>query len=223
MTWFQGLVFFQSTFLPRRGDYTAKYRLANYGLVCSVLILASLVYRSKLQYVLHAPGDSKQLALGVTWLLQTISAVATFFALGTIPRRPDIYSNGALVDQQYTVSLLSMISFSWNSLVFDISKERQLEMEDLPRLDHLTRSRNLHNEFISRDSEGRLWWRLLKFHWVQLAQQWCLVLISAVLALFPQYMMYNLLSGLEQPRTPELGNSKTLAWALALVSNTLKT
>lgn len=93
-------------------------------------------------------------------------------------------------------------------------------MEDLPRLDHLTRSRNLHNLFTSRDFEGRLWWRLLKFHWVQLVQQWCLVLISAVLALFPQYMMYNLLSGLEQPRTPELGNSKTLAWALALVSDT---
>ncbi|ROW01700.1 hypothetical protein VSDG_01987 [Cytospora chrysosperma] len=211
-----GLVFLQSTSLPRRGDYTAKYRLANYGLVCSVVLLASLVYRSRFGYVLHAPGGSRQLAQGVCWLLQVIAAVAAFFALGFIPRRPDVYSKGALVDQQYTVSLLSMISFSWNSLVFDISKERQLEMEDLPRLDHLTRSRNLHSMFTSRDSEGRLWWRLLKFHWVQLAQQWCLVLVSAVLALFPQYMMYNLLSGLEQPRTPELGNSKTLAWALAL-------
>lgn len=198
----------------------AKYRLSNYGLVCSVFILASLIYRSRFETALHAPGDSKQLAQGVCWLLQTISAVATLFALGSIPRRPDVYSKGTLVDQQHTVSLLSKISFSWNQLVFDISKERQLEMEDLPRLDYLTRSRNIHSMFASSHTEGRLWWRLLKFHWVELAQQWCLVFVSAVLALFPQYMMYNLLSGLEQPRTPESGISKTLAWALALVSNT---
>ena len=179
-----------------------------------------MVYRSRFKDVLHAPGGSTKLAQGVCWLLQAISAVAVFFSLGNIPRRPDVYCNGALVDQQTTVSLLSKISFSWNSLVFAISKERQLEMEDLPCLDNLTRSRNLHHWFTSRSPEGRLWWRLLKFHWVQLAQQWCLVFISAVLALFPQYMMYNLLSGLEQPKTPESGVSRTLAWALALVSTT---
>ncbi|KUI60006.1 ATP-dependent bile acid permease [Cytospora mali] len=210
------LILFQSTFLPRRGDYAAKYRLSNFGLVCSVLILASLIYRSRFDDVLHAPGDSKQLAQGICWLLQTISAVAALFALGSIPRRPDVYFKGSLVDQQHTVSLLSMMSFSWNSLVFDISKERQLEMEDLPRLDYQSRSRNLHHLFTSKNTEGRLWWRLLKFHWVQLAQQWCLVFVAAVLALFPQYMMYNLLSGLEQARTPESGISQTLAWALAL-------
>lgn len=215
----QGLVFFQCTSLPRRGDYAAKYRLANYGLACSALVLASLACRSRFQDVLlHAPGGSRQQAEGLCWLLQAVSALAVFFALGSVPRRPDVYSEGALVDQQNTVSLLAKISFSWNGLVFDVSKERQLEMEDLPRLDGLTRSRNLHRAFAARDAEGRLWWRLLKFHWVQLAQQWCLVLVSAVLSLFPQYMMYNLLSGLEKPRTPESGISTTLAWALALVS-----
>lgn len=156
------------------------------------------------------------MAQGLCWLLQVISAIVAFFALGTIPRRPDVYSKGSLVDQQYTVSLLSKISFSWNSLVFDISKKRQLEMEDLPKLDHLTRSSNLHHMFNSKKTEGRLWWKLLKFLYIELAQQWALVLISAVLALFPQYMMYNLLQRLEQPRTPETQMSSTLAWALAL-------
>lgn len=148
--------------------------------------------------------------------MQVFSAVVAFFALGTVPRRPDVYSKGIVVDQQYTVSLLSKISFSWNSLVFDISKKRQLEMEDLPRLDHLTRSSNLHRMFTSKETEGRLWWKLLKFLYIELAQQWGLVFISAVLALFPQYMMYNLLQRLEQPRTPETQISNTLAWALAL-------
>lgn len=156
------------------------------------------------------------MAQGLCWLLQVISAIVAFFALGTVPRRPDVYSKGSLVDQQYSVSLLSKISFSWNSLVFDISKKRQLEMEDLPKLDHLTRSENLHHLFNSKVTEGRLWWKLLKFLYIELAQQWALVLISAVLALFPQYMMYNLLQRLEQPRTPETQMSSTLAWALAL-------
>lgn len=156
------------------------------------------------------------MARGLCWLLQVISAIVAFFALGTVPRRPDVYSKGSLVDQQYTVSLLSKISFSWNSLVFDVSKKRQLEMEDLPKLDHLTRSENLHRMFNLKKTEGRLWWKLLKFLYIELAQQWGLVFISAVLALFPQYMMYNLLQQLEQPRTPETQMSNTLAWALAL-------
>lgn len=202
--------------MPRRGDYTAKYHLANYALVCSVLTLASLIYRSKLDDILDATVDSPRMAQGLCWLLQVISAIVAFFALGTIPRRPDVYSKGSLVDQQYTVSLLSKISFSWNSLVFDISKKRQLEMEDLPKLDHLTRSENLHHMFNSKKTEGRLWWKLLKFLYIELAQQWALVFVSAVLALFPQYMMYNLLQRLEQPRTPETQMSSTLAWALAL-------
>ncbi|KAG6362037.1 hypothetical protein INS49_010266 [Diaporthe citri] len=149
-----GFIFFQTVFLPRR-----------------VLILASLVYRSKFGYVLRA-SEPTRLAQG--------------------------------------------ISFSWNSFVFDISKQRQLEMEDLPRLDYLTRSRNLHDMFTARDGSGRLWWRLLKFHWIELAQQWCLVFISAVLALIPNYMMYNLLGRLEQPSTPDSSIAETLAWALAL-------
>lgn len=212
----QGIIFFQCTLLPRRGDYTAKYHLANYALVCSVLALASLIYRSKLDDILDASVDSPRMAQGLCWLLQVISAIVAFFALGTIPRRPDVYSKGSLVDQQYTVSLLSKISFSWNALVFDISKKRQLEMEDLPKLDHLTRSENLHRMFNSKKTEGRLWWKLLKFLYIELAQQWALVFISAVLALFPQYMMYNLLQRLEQPSTPETQMSTTLAWALAL-------
>lgn len=212
----KALIFFQCIALPKRGDYSTKYRQANLALVCSVIATVSLVYRSKVDYIIDASEGSQQLAQGVCWLLQAVSAVVAFFALGLIPRRPDVYSNGSLVDQQYTVSLLSKISFSWNPVVFDISKKRQLEMEDLPKLDYLTRSETLHNMFNAKNTEGRLWWKLLKFHWIELAQQWCLVFISAVLALFPQYMMYNLLQRLEQPRTPGSGMATTLAWALAL-------
>lgn len=207
---------FQCAFLPRRGDYATKHHLANYALVCSVLIIASLTYRSRLGYVLHSARDSPRLGQGLSWLLQVFSAIVAFFAFGTVPRRPDVYFKGSIVDQQYTVSLLSKISFSWNSGIFDISKKRQLEMEDLPKLDHLTRSQNLYHRFASQKTEGRLWWKLFKFIWIELAQQWGLVLISAVLALFPQYMMYNLLQKLEQPNAPESVVSNTLAWALAL-------
>lgn len=139
-----------------------------------------------------------------------------FFALGLIPRRPDVYHNGTLVDQQFTVSLLSKVSFTWNRLVFDIAKQRRIEMEDLPQLDYLNRSSNLHRMFNEQKVEGRLWWRLLKFHWVELAQQWCLVFIDATLSLFPQYMMYNLLQKLEQASTPESGLLSNIAWVFAL-------
>lgn len=182
----------------------------------TLIVLVSLIYNSKVEYFSDASHDSEQLAQGVCWLSQVIAALVAFFAFGSVPRRPDVYSKGKLVDQQYTVSLFSKLSFSYNSVVFAISKQRQLEMDDLPQLDSLTRSENLHRTFIARNTQGRLWWKLFKFHWVQLAQQWCLVLISATLSVFPQYVMYYLLQRLEEPRTPESGISTTLAWALAL-------
>lgn len=190
--------------------------MANYTLVCSILVLASLTYRSKLHCILDGSRGSQQLAEGICWLLQTTSTLVVFFALGLIPRRPDVYYKGSLVDQQYAVSLLSRISFSWNSIVFDISRKRQLEIEDLPQMGYLARSETVFKIFNARKTEGRLWWQLLKLHWRQLAQQWCLVFISAVLSLFPQYMMYNLLQRLEQPENPENSMSSTLPWALAL-------
>lgn len=210
------LIFVQIALLPRRGDYHAKYRLANFGLGCTVILLVSLVYRSELHLVLKSSQDSKDMARGLCWLLQCVSAVFAFFAFGSIPRRPDVYVKGALLDQQYTVSLFGKISFSWNPVVFNISKQRQLEMEDLPVLDSLTRSRNLYEMFTAKGDKGRLWYRLLKFHYIELAQQWVLVFVSAVLSLFPQYMMYNLLSRLEQVRVPEASNTEAVAWALAL-------
>lgn len=180
-------------------------------------MLTSLVVRSKVDYLLDASRDSKQLAQGVCWLSQVVAALAAFFSFGLVPRRPDVYFKGKLVDQQYTVSLLSKISFSWNPFVFDIAKARQLEMDDLPQLDYVTRSENLHRTFTARKAEGRLWWRLVKFHWVQLAQQWGLVLISASLNVFPQYVMYYLLQRLEERHDQEeSGMGTTFAWALAL-------
>lgn len=209
-------MFLQCVLLPRRDEFQAKYRQANFALVSSLLVLVSLIIRNKGDHFLDASRDSRRLAEGVCWLAQVTAALTAFFAFGLIPRRPDVYSEGKLVDQQYTVSLFSKISFSWNFFVFDIARQRQLEMDDLPQLDSRTRSENLHRVFIARPTEGRLWWRLLKFFWTQLAQQWCLVLVSATLNVFPQYVMYYLLQQLEQPRTPESGISTTLVWALAL-------
>ncbi|PSR99426.1 hypothetical protein BD289DRAFT_424221 [Coniella lustricola] len=211
-----GFLFFQSVFLPPRGDYTAKSRLANCALVGAVLNFASLVYRSQLDGLLNSHGDSRHFAQALCWLMQVIAALVAFFALGLVPRRPDVYHNGTVVDQQFTVSLLSKISFTWNRPVFDIAKLRRIEMGDLPQLDYLNRSSNLHRMFNEQKVEGRLWWKLFKFHWIELAQQWCLVFIDAVLSLFPQYMMYNLLQRLEKASTPESGLSSNLPWVLAL-------
>lgn len=181
-----------------------------------MLTFASLVYRARLDDLLDTSRESHHFAQALCWLFQVVAATVAFFALGLIPRRPDVYHNGTLVDQQFTVSLLSKVSFTWNRLVFDIAKQRRIEMEDLPQLDYLNRSSNLHRMFNEQKVEGRLWWKLFKFHWVELAQQWCLVFIDATLSLFPQYMMYNLLQKLEQASTPESGLSSNLAWVFAL-------
>ncbi|KAJ9157202.1 ATP-dependent bile acid permease [Pleurostoma richardsiae] len=218
------LVFVQCSCLPGRGQYRDKYRLSLYGVASSLVLAASLICRSRLSALVHRSHDAKELGLGLCWLLEVIAAVSAAFALALIPRRPDVFHRGSLVDQQHTVSLLSKLSFSWNRVMFDVSRERQLEMRDLPQLDGVTRSSNLHARFVSSSSSGdakgsgaRLWWRLVRAHYVPLLQQWSLVLLSSLLALFPQYVLYNFLERLETRSGPSRGDASAVwAWALAL-------
>ena len=159
---------------------------------------------------LSTHGDSLALGIAVCRLLELLTALAAALAFASFPHRPDVYHKGSLVDQQHAVSLLSRFTFSWNKLVFDISKERKLNQEDLPSMDGDTRSSNVNARFQLKDTKGRLWWQIMSSFWFPLAVQWTLTLIQAALALFPQYVLYNFLEGLEVP--PELRRSDPKLW-----------
>ncbi|CAK7220016.1 hypothetical protein SCUCBS95973_004013 [Sporothrix curviconia] len=127
-----------------------------------------------------------------------------------------------LVDQQHAVSILSRFSFNWNKVVFDIANARKLELEDLPSLDGNTRSACVNERYLSRGGsaggpKGRLWWQLIMAYKWPLLLQWALTFVRSVLALFPQFVIYQFLEGLDNHQGGnKAANPKLWGWVIGI-------
>ena len=211
----------QGAFLPAKHRHQLKFRLAVFGLLSSVLVAVSVAFRhgyEALAAVFGKERDAAALSLGLLYLLELAAAVATACTFAAFQRRPDIYDKtDQLVDQQHTVSLLSRFSFSWNRGIFNIAKQRQMEVEDIPNLDFATRSQYLESQFLERGVKGPLWKQLIKAHAGDLALQWFLTLIIALLSLFPQVVLYNFLSRIEQSQERTSADPTIFIWVLGLL------
>ncbi|KAK4044567.1 hypothetical protein C8A01DRAFT_12107 [Parachaetomium inaequale] len=154
-------------------------------------------------------------------LLLAMSAPLTSCGFAGFPRRPDIFDKAGLVDQQRTLSLLSRFSFSWNRAIFNIAKERQMQVQDIPNLDFATRSRHLESKFLDNGATGPLWKRLIKAHAGELALQWFLTLVIACLSLFPQVVLYNFLSKIERSQQHTAADPTVFFWVFGLLLSQL--
>jgi hypothetical protein len=150
-------------------------------------------------------------------LVQLAAAVAAACAFAGFPRRPDVYDDGVLVDQERTVSLLGRLSYSWNMVVFDIAKERQMKISDLPTPHHSIRSRNLKTNFLATSGDGRLWRRLLKIHAFKIIVQWMVTIAGSVLSLFPQLVLYKFLQAIERRGGSGVVDPYLFVWASGLL------
>ncbi|KAH8883932.1 P-loop containing nucleoside triphosphate hydrolase protein [Thozetella sp. PMI_491] len=211
------LLCLQCASLPLRYHYLLKFRLAFLGVISSILLSVSIAVRNGYDALAAVTQpDATAKILGAVRLVQFGLAIGAAGAFASFPRRPDVYDREALVDQQHTLSLLERMTFSWNRMVFDIAKERQMQITDMPGPDYRTKSGNLRTRFLARKDSGRLWWRLIKAFSGELALQWVMTLIIAILALFPQVVLYNFLERIES-RASYRGTDPTLfVWVFGL-------
>ncbi|KAH6845193.1 hypothetical protein B0I37DRAFT_311932 [Chaetomium sp. MPI-CAGE-AT-0009] len=165
--------------------------------------------------------DTAMRVLGLLYLLQLAAAVATACGFAGFSRRPDIFDKAGLVDQQHTLSLLSKFTFSWNRNIFNVARERQMQVQDIPNLDYVTRSRYLESKFLGKGTEGPLWKRLIKAHAGELALQWFLTLVIACLSLFPQVVLYNFLSKIERSQQHTAADPTVFFWVFGLLLSQL--
>ncbi len=217
------LVCLQCASIPSRSQYDRRFRLAALGLASAAVILASTTARfgyDMVGAVTQYTGRGER-AVGLCWLMEMLAALVALLSFASFPHRPDVYDKGGLVDQQHAVSLLTRFSFSWNQLIFDISKERRLNQADLPNMDGDTRSANVNDWYLAGQPKGRLWWQLVKAFRAPLALQWCLTLVQSVLSLFPQYVLYHFLEGLEIYQDKRASQPELWGWVVGLASSLL--
>lgn len=155
------------------------------------------------------------------WIGLTIAQATSGFLLGLfsilLPRKPDLYLNGRIVDRELSVSALGRFTFSWaNSILNYAVKNKSLELTDLPRLRAEKRTDRLRDHFEKSRGNRKIWKALVVAHWKSLLLQLVLTLILCVLSFGPQTALFNILKSLETRDLESWHPVQALAWVLAL-------
>ncbi|KAI1875694.1 uncharacterized protein JN550_001980 [Neoarthrinium moseri] len=131
-------------------------------------------------------------------VVEIVTLVALAFSSLQIPRRPDVFHEGKLVDRYYTESAWSHFNWSWPTNVLKLAAKRNnLDLKDLPRPDHYSRARETTLYWESRNFQGPLWVSIILAHKAKFALQWFVTLLSAILNFAPQWCVLHLLKLLE--------------------------
>lgn len=134
-----------------------------------------------------------------------------------LPRRPDVFFDGKIVDREMTVTAFGRYTFSWAGNILGYAvKNRTLALSDLPKLRAAKRAESLRAHF-ERAKRGRKIWKALVYaHWDSLLFQLFLTMIISILSFGPQMALFHILSSLETRGTDAFNPAQTIAWVLAL-------
>ncbi|KAF7956233.1 hypothetical protein EAE96_005153 [Botrytis aclada] len=135
------------------------------------------------------------------WLRISQLILALFAAISAIsfPRRPHVTRDNHPVDAMYSVSALDRYTFSWVGDLLALASSRQrLELQDLPKMDHHTRSQDLSEAWEERKHTRALWIEIFLAHKSPFIIQWILTVFQAFGNFAPQFVTFQILKMLER-------------------------
>jgi ABC-type multidrug transport system fused ATPase/permease subunit len=164
-----------------------RFQFATHITLSYLILLIALVFSPSLGHI------SRNLAAADFALCVCALAVST-----TIPRRPDVYYKGKVVDGQRTVSLLSKVTFTWPGYLLGLARSKnELALHELPATDHTARAEPLHALYPRLEPHESLLGLMFKSHAKFLALQYLFTLVQAIFNIGPQIALYSLLKALE--------------------------
>lgn len=181
-----------------------------------VAVLLVLLVQS---YSASLPGEvdtTLAVLIGMKAVIGSTASVLCFL----IPRRPDVFYKGTVVDRQFTTSLLGWISFSWIDTVLRKSQcSGHLTIDDLPELDHTTRGEALYDIWKTKlarhnsASAWGLWWTIFRSHRSAFGWQVIVIVLLSVFSFVPQLSLLRILTLME---ARQLGENAGSLWVPVL-------
>jgi ABC-type multidrug transport system fused ATPase/permease subunit len=121
-----------------------------------------------------------------------------------------------------TVSALGRYSFSWVGHLLALArKNKRLNSEDLYKMDHNTRSKDLSEEWEKNKHPRRLWIEVFLEHRGAFLVQWFLTLFQAFGIFAPQFVTFHILRILEKRIPGDSVDSEAWIWVLTLCLTTI--
>ena len=213
-TWL--LLLFQSVTLFVTPKSTRRFELGFYGGLSSLLLDIAIVVENIALWSQDAIPPPRNVHVTLSAVL-FVAAFLLLCAYISIPRRPDVFRNGKVVDRQYTTSLIGRYGFSWpGSLLRFAAANKTLDISDLPEIDHEIRSKNLRHNFEAVGKKDKLWKSLFWSHKVSFIAQWILVTVTSITNFLPQIALLYILKALEDRDAGRASTLQLWGWVLAL-------
>ncbi|KAI1155817.1 P-loop containing nucleoside triphosphate hydrolase protein [Nemania diffusa] len=209
------LLTFQAVCITASRNSVDAYNLGIYSMASCIAVACVLAFQDNLVVVRLWKHDGLIFAIRVA---EIVTVLCLGFASVTIPRRPDVFYDGELVDRLYTVSAWSRYNWSWTSSVLGLAtKKKNLDLSDLPRPNHIARSKDATAEWETHNFKHPLWISVILAHKWAFALQWAMSLGAAILNFAPQWVVLQLLHLLEQRQGRERIGYEGWMWAVWLM------
>ncbi|KAI1811841.1 P-loop containing nucleoside triphosphate hydrolase protein [Poronia punctata] len=209
------LLVFQAVCIAASRSSVEAYNLGIYSMVSSVALAAVLAVQDSRVAALLLRHN--QLIFAIR-LVEIITVVCLGFASLTIPRRPDVFYNGELVDRMYSATAWSRFNWSWPSSILSLAAtKKNLDLSDLPRPNHYVRAKDAIAAWEAFGFKRSLWISVILAHKWSFALQWSMSLIAAVLNFAPQWVVLQILHLLERRDDHERVGYDGWIWAIWLM------
>ncbi|TAQ84026.1 hypothetical protein B7494_g7650 [Chlorociboria aeruginascens] len=196
---------------------TEAYSLGTLATVSSVVLLVALLLQDELLQDRSVQGIFGSSAASFLRVAQVILPICTALAGVSIPRHPHLFLGGKPVDRLAAVSALSRYSFGWCTYLLRFAIDsKKLDLGDLPKMDHHTRSEDLTDMWKSKRHTRRLWMEVALAHKWPIIQQWSLTLCQAFGLFAPQFVLLHILRVLEKRQNGQDLGYEAVVWVIAL-------
>ncbi|KAL4881830.1 hypothetical protein BJY04DRAFT_227620 [Aspergillus karnatakaensis] len=146
----------------------------------------------------------------------TIASLRAILSI-LIPRRPNVYFEGQVVDQEYSATAYNRFTYGWaTTLLKFASKNKGLGIDDLPKLPYTARAETVHARLEKFQAGRKLWVALVMRHRRALVVQGLLSLVVCIIGFGPQVAMYKILKVLEDRSVLSMDSTAAWVWVGAL-------
>ena len=187
-----------------------------YGGFSHIVLIVAIFVENFSLWSIDAIPRPRNLHVTLT-VVQVAASLLSLSANVSLPRRPDVLRDGKVVDRQYTTSLISRFTWAWPSpILYFATMNKRLEIEDLPQIDHRTRSEYLRHAFETVGRKDKLWKAIFWSHKHAFIMQWTLQVFTSLTNFLPQIALLYILRTLEARDAGQDTQWQAWAWVIGL-------
>ncbi|KAL3485034.1 hypothetical protein BJX62DRAFT_247912 [Aspergillus germanicus] len=210
------LLCIQPTSLFTERSCVKRYYLGLHGFWASLTSILIIGIQTAILWSARKPIS---INLTCTILLCTQLALNTLRGLACLllPRRPNVFFEGQVVDQEFSVSAYNRFTYGWaTTLLRYASANKGLTINDLPKLPFAARAETVHLRLEGFLGGRKLWVALVRRHMRALIVQGLLSLVVCVLGFGPQVALYKILTTLEAREVLNGNSVEAWVWVCGL-------